>query len=76
VTPPYNLLILLLLFLAMSSETEYLKGVREDNEIASKNERKIEDAVPVICSKCNTTFGSDSEYMQHYDIAHKPENTN
>ena len=44
----------------MSSETEYLKGVREDNEIVSKYQRKIEDAVPVICSKCNTTFESDS----------------
>ena len=51
----------------MSSETEDLKGVREDNEIASKNKRKIEDAAPVTCSKCNTTFESDSEYIQHYD---------
>jgi len=60
----------------MSSETEYLKEVREDNEIASKNQRKIKDAVPVMCSKCNVTFGSDSEYMQHYDMIHKSENTN
>jgi hypothetical protein len=60
----------------MSSETEYLKEVREDNEIASKNQRKSEDTVPVVCSKCNTTFGSDSEYMQHHDVVHKSENTN
>jgi hypothetical protein len=60
----------------MSSETEYLKGVREDKKIAPKHQRKIEDAVPLICSKCNTTFGSDSEYMQHYDLVHKSESTN
>ncbi len=29
-----------------------------------------------ICSKCNTTFGSDSEYMQHYDEKHRPGRTN
>jgi hypothetical protein len=50
----------------MASGNEYLKGVREDNEIAAEKEQD-----PVICSKCNRTFESDSEYKQHYDKMHK-----
>lgn len=30
---------------------------------------------PVICSKCNKTFESESEYLDHYNEKHKPENT-
>jgi uncharacterized C2H2 Zn-finger protein len=28
---------------------------------------------PVMCSKCNEVFESDSKYMQHYNEKHKPE---
>jgi uncharacterized C2H2 Zn-finger protein len=27
---------------------------------------------PVMCSKCNMVFKSDSDYMQHYNEKHKP----
>jgi len=30
---------------------------------------------PVMCSKCNKTFESESEYLDHYNDKHKPENT-
>ena len=26
---------------------------------------------PVLCSKCNIAFSSDSEYLQHYDQKHR-----
>jgi len=26
---------------------------------------------PVMCSKCNTTFESDTEFIMHYDKNHK-----
>lgn len=26
--------------------------------------------IPVVCSKCNATFESDSQYMMHYDSEH------
>ena len=48
---------------------ENLREVREDNEMASKNER----TEPVVCSKCNKTFESDEKYIQHYDEVHKSE---
>jgi hypothetical protein len=50
----------------MTSENEYLKGVREDNEIAAEKEQE-----PVLCSKCNGTFESDSEYKRHFNKMHK-----
>jgi hypothetical protein len=28
---------------------------------------------PIMCSKCNTAYASDSEYMVHYNEKHKPE---
>jgi uncharacterized C2H2 Zn-finger protein len=28
---------------------------------------------PVMCSKCNEVFETDSKYMQHYNERHKPE---
>src|SRR6266545_1840142 len=28
---------------------------------------------PIMCSKCNTAYTSDSEYMIHYNEKHKPE---
>jgi hypothetical protein len=51
----------------MATESDNLKELREDNEMASKNEE------PVICSKCNITFESDEKYLQHYDEVHKSE---
>jgi uncharacterized C2H2 Zn-finger protein len=27
---------------------------------------------PVMCSKCNMVFKSDSDHMQHYNEKHKP----
>ncbi len=35
----------------------------------SNNEDKSEE--PVMCSKCNMTFKSESEFMLHYDKNHK-----
>jgi hypothetical protein len=54
----------------MASDPEYLRSAREYNEMAAKNE---EIGEPVICSKCNMTFPSDSEFIQHYDEGHEPE---
>lgn len=34
-----------------------------------------ENDEPVMCSKCNKTFESESEYLEHYNEKHKPENT-
>jgi uncharacterized C2H2 Zn-finger protein len=28
---------------------------------------------PIMCSKCNTAYANDSEYMIHYNEKHKPE---
>ena len=28
---------------------------------------------PVMCSKCNEVFETDSKYIQHYNERHKPE---
>jgi hypothetical protein len=28
---------------------------------------------PVMCSKCNEVFETDSKYIQHYNEKHKPE---
>jgi uncharacterized C2H2 Zn-finger protein len=30
---------------------------------------------PVTCSKCNKIFKNESEYLQHYNEKHKPENS-
>lgn len=54
----------------MTFEDRYLRSVRSDNEMAAKNE-DVEE--PVMCSKCNTAFGSDSEYMRHYNEHHRPD---
>lgn len=27
--------------------------------------------IPVVCSKCNATFSSDSAYMYHYNQEHE-----
>jgi uncharacterized C2H2 Zn-finger protein len=51
----------------MSTEPDNLKEIKEDNQMASKNEE------PVMCSKCNITFESEEKYLQHYDEVHKPE---
>jgi uncharacterized C2H2 Zn-finger protein len=32
-----------------------------------------ESGEPVMCSKCNLVFDSDSAYIQHYNEKHKPE---
>lgn len=53
----------------MTSEKKYLDEVREDNEIAEKAEQD-----PVMCSKCNRSFESDSEYIQHYVEVHSQNN--
>jgi len=28
---------------------------------------------PVMCSKCNMVFESDTDYKRHYDDNHRPE---
>lgn len=34
-------------------------------------EDRDKSGVPVMCSKCNAVFRSDSEYMSHYAQAHE-----
>lgn len=34
-----------------------------------------ENHEPVMCSKCNKTFASESEYLDQYNEKRKPENT-
>jgi len=29
--------------------------------------------LPVMCSKCNLVFDRDSDYIQHYNDKHRPE---
>jgi len=29
---------------------------------------------PVVCSKCNLLFDTDSDYLEHYDQKHKRDN--
>jgi hypothetical protein len=29
---------------------------------------------PVVCSKCNLLFDTDSDYIEHYDQKHKRDN--
>lgn len=36
-------------------------------------EDRDESGVPVMCSKCNAVFRSDSEYMSHYSQEHEDE---
>jgi uncharacterized C2H2 Zn-finger protein len=38
-------------------------------------ENENENAQPVKCSKCNKIFENESEYLQHYNETHKPEDT-
>jgi hypothetical protein len=35
--------------------------------------RQLTSSEPIMCSKCNTAYASDSEYMIHYNEKHKPE---
>jgi len=34
---------------------------------------QMNSSEPIMCSKCNTAYTSDSEYMIHYNEKHKPE---
>lgn len=36
-------------------------------------EDRDKSGVPVMCSKCNAAFRSDSEYMSHYTQEHGDE---
>jgi uncharacterized C2H2 Zn-finger protein len=38
-------------------------------------ENEHENDEPVMCSKCNKIFANESEYLQHYNEKHKPEDT-
>ncbi len=40
-----------------------------------QKEMENENNEPVMCSKCNKTFESESEYLEHYNEKHKPEKT-
>jgi len=37
------------------------------------NSDKNQDELPIMCSKCNIVFMSDSDYIQHYNDKHKSE---
>ena len=61
----------------MTPKEENLQPVGESNRDAARTDYKTssrdldcEDSEPVICSKCNVTFDSDSQYIQHYDQIH------
>jgi uncharacterized C2H2 Zn-finger protein len=34
---------------------------------------KSPEELPVMCSKCNLVFESDSDYVCHYNDKHRPE---
>ena len=34
---------------------------------------EVTEKEPVMCSKCNEVFETDSKYIQHYNEKHKPE---
>ena len=46
---------------------KYAPGMNDKN---SSRDLDFEDSEPVICSKCNVTFETDSQYIQHYDQNH------
>ena len=60
----------------MTPREEGLQSVGESNsthqEWMTKTSRDLdcEGSEPVICSKCNVTFETDSQYIQHYDQNH------
>jgi hypothetical protein len=63
----------------MTSYVKYPESLREDNEYAARMDDKnadheefdYKDSELVICSKSNVKFGTDGQYMQHYDEKHK-----
>jgi uncharacterized C2H2 Zn-finger protein len=50
----------------MNSGENDLKEVREDNEMAAKNE----EIANLICAKCKKTFKDTSEYRAHNSKEH------
>ena len=61
----------------MTSREESLQSVCESKEYAPGTDNKnsssdldCEGSEPVICSKCNVTFETDFQYIQHYDQNH------
>lgn len=44
------------------------KALRETSVVS-----QLTSSEPVICSKCNTAYASDSEYLLHYNEKHEPE---
>jgi hypothetical protein len=67
----------------MTSRDENLQSVGESKEYApgtddnnSSRDLDCEGSEPVICSKCNVTFETDSQYIQHYDQIHDLNNQN
>jgi uncharacterized C2H2 Zn-finger protein len=47
----------------------FIHHIKEKVYMKNKND----DNLPVICSKCNMTFQTESDYLQHYDEKHKSE---
>jgi hypothetical protein len=44
------------------------KALRETSVVSPLNSSE-----PIICSKCNTVYVSNSDYLLHYDDKHKSE---
>ena len=44
------------------------KDLRETSVVS-----QLTSSEPVMCSKCNTVYATDSEYLLHYNEKHKPE---
>jgi hypothetical protein len=67
----------------MTPKEESLQPVGESNKDAPRTDYKTsyrdldcEGTEPVICSKCNVTFETDSQYIDHYDQIHNLNNQN
>jgi len=57
---------------ARPSISKFFKELILIVDMASSRDESREKE-PVMCSKCNEVFETDSKYMQHYESKHKPE---
>ena len=53
-------------------DNEYCKYRSAETGINQDARLEEESDEPTMCSKCNITFNTESEYKHHYDENHKP----
>jgi len=41
-----------------------------ENKLMSTEKDRDPSEEPVLCSKCNSTFENESEYIEHYNSQH------